>query len=791
MRAIIKLTNRSIRSFFARYIALLLIVMLGVGFFSGLRITKSAMGSTCEDYLKRQNLYDLRVIGTMGLTDDDIETVKDIEGVKDTEGIISFDKMLTKDGNENPYKVIVLPDMLNLPSVTEGRIPDKENECLADSKIFTKDDIGKTISVNTESGSEIFSLKETDLTITGLCNSPLYIGDDRGTTTIGNGRLNGFIYVIPEAAESPVYTEIDITFKHKAALFSNEYDDLADKIKDKINEKLSSVYILTRNEDAGLAGFKNNTAIVSGIANIFPVFFVIIAMLVCITTMTRMVEEERGQAGTLKSLGFSSSAIIAKYLLYAGSATAIGWFIGFFGGTFAIPKIFWLAYNVIYDFAPLKYILSPSLALLTFSVSLAGILISTLLCCKTELLDTPASLLRPRTAKSGKRIMLEHIRPLWSRFSFLQKIILRNMFRYKRRLLMMLAGIGCTTALLVTSFGVRDSMVDTGTLQFSGVQNYSLETGVSDGLLDTVRGNFDKINDISEYLSCSVLRVDLSSADGSMSTISMYAFDKGSALSDFWNLTSKNNGKTIGLSLPEDGSALISSRIADILHISTGDEFTVKDADMKEAKLKVSGVFSNYVDNFVILSTDTLKDSEFFYNANTFLIKTDADPDDLAGTLTGITGITGVNNLSDSKDHVDKALSCLNYIIWLMVLFSGALAFIVIFNLTNINLEERSREIATVEVLGFYQRETYDYVLRENILTSALAALIGLPVGYLFHRTVMKLIFIDNMRFDIHITPVAYILSFLLTLLFAVIVNFFMRHEINKIPMAESLKAVE
>lgn len=811
---IIKLTGRNIRSFFGRYMAILIIVMLSVGFYAGLKITKDAMVNTCGKYLDEQNFYDYDVVSTLGFTQDEVTALEQLSFIESAEGVKSLDTMVEYDGNAKPLKLFALPEEMNLPSLTAGRMPEEDTECLADANMFSVEDIGSEIYISDNAEVE-GQLVSQAYTIVGLADSPLYLSDDRGTTNIGSGRLEGFLYLSANSFIGDVYTDVYLCLNKAAPVYSQEYDELIGSHETAVLEMVESladerykallaennltaetaglagisrpeVYVLTRLENAGYVSFENDSSIVSGIANIFPVFFILIAMLVCITTMTRMVDEERVQIGTLKALGLKNTTIMAKYLLYAGSATLLGWGIGFFFGTWALPQVFWYAYSSLYDFAPLEYLFRPSLALFTFLVSMAGILGSTWFSCRRELESQPATLLRPRAAKKGKRILLERITPFWKRLPFLQKITLRNMFRYKQRLIMMLVGIGCCAGLVVTAFGIRDSMINTATMQFEQVQKYDMEVTFSAGSAEVVSENLEKLEEVGEYLTCSVERVELQ-ADETMQSVSLYTFADTERIADYWGL---HTGSEV-VSFPESGEAIISRKSAEKLSLATGDTMEIQDSEMRSMTVTVSGIFDNYVDNFVLISADTYHGGFGEWQANTALLTVSGDAEDLAGTLMDVEQITSVMQLSDTKEDVDSALSCLDYIIWLIVLFSGALAFIVIFNLTNINLAERSREIATVEVLGFYPKETERYVLRENLILSVLGGVLGLPLGALFHRFVMHMIQIDTMFFDIHVTFFSYLLAFICTILFAVITNLFMRRRIGKIPMAESLKAVE
>ena len=817
--SIFKLTWRSIRTFFGRYMALLMMVALSAGFFSGLKITKDAMVNTADKFFQQQNLYDFRLYSTLGFTQEDVESFYDLAGVKAVEGMKTADALMEFEGDSKAYKLYSMPEKLNQPSLSAGRMPASDTECIVDDAKFSKADIGKVIRLaeeNEESVKEQLAYKE--YTIVGLVDSPLYLGLERGSTSIGNGAIYGFIYLPKENFSGEYFTELNVTLKETALIYSDKYEDLIEKNKEKITNLCKEraqkryedivlgqglslelaeqmgiakpeTYVLTREENAGYVSFENDTAIVSGVANIFPVFFIMIAILVCMTTMTRMVDEERTQIGILKALGFSDRKIMMKYLLYAGSATVIGWGIGFFVCTWGLPLIFWIAYNSLYDFAKLSYLFSPKLAIITLLVSLAGILGSTFFSCWKELGRVPAKLIRPRTAKNGKRILLEKVTSFWNKLTFLQKITIRNMFRYKRRLIMMLVGISCCAGLVVTAFGVRDSMINIGKLQFEKVQTYELEASFENKFEDTVSEKISTLEEVESYLYGLQQRVDLIGSN-SMNSVSMISFKDEQNVSKFWGFYNEKER----VLLPKKGEAIINNKIAEKLSLSVGDSIELRNVDMQTCSVTISGIYENYIFNYVVISPETYEETFGEWEANTVYIdiKNNIEHlEDIVNKLMDMEEIKSVSQLTTTKENVEGALSCLNYIIWLVVLFAGALAFVVIFNLTNINIAERSREIATVQVLGFYPKETESYVLRENLMLSIIASIIGMPLGTLFHRVVMSMVKVDSLAFDIHITAVSYGLSLICTILFAVIVNGFMKRHIGAICMTESLKAVE
>ncbi|MBO5262443.1 MAG: ABC transporter permease [Clostridia bacterium] len=816
MKSIFKMTFRTVRTFKGRFIALCLIVALSAGFFAGLKLTTDSLRNTGNIFLSEHNMYDYRLYSTLGFDKSDVDNFKGIEGVENVEGGYTADILVDFEGNNMALKMLSIPQSINTVSLDYGRLPTAPNEVLADAERFKEGDIGKKITLSPFDENGAKSLKNTEYIIVGIVHSPLYLGIDRGTTTIGSGALNSFLYCNPDNFKMDAYTEINVTLTQKEHIYTEEYKALIDTNKERIKATLDScathrynslfnelksqlpfiteemaselglekpqTFLLTRSENAGYVNFENDSGIVGEVASVLPVFFILIAILVCITTMTRMVDEERNQLGILKALGFSNGKIASKYLLYAGSATLLGWVVGFFLCSWGVPAIFWMAYNALYNFAPLTYYFSPSMLAITLSASLICILGSTYISVRRELVSSPASLIRPKASKGGKRILLEKI-PLWKKLPFLQKIIFRNMFRYKQRLIMMLVGIGCCCGLLLTAFGVRNSMIDIANLQYDDVQRYKIEVTFEDE--EEIVKEFSAFENIS-YMTTSKGLVDVKS-DKTMSSVNLIAFDDWNEITSYWHLANEQ-GDVLA---PSGTNVIINNKIADTLNLKVGDTIEIVNADMKSTTVTVGAIYDNYIFSYIFMDSVLFEGAFGEYQKNTAFIKTSEDGVTMGEKLTALDGITSISDLTSTKNSVNDALDCLNYIIWLIVAFCAALAFIVTFNLTNINLAERSREIATVEVLGFYPKETNSYVLRENILLSIVASIVGIPIGYLFHYVVMSMVVVDSFAFKIYIAPESYFLAFGFSILFAFVVNLFMRRQITKIPMVESLKAVE
>lgn len=809
----LKMTVRSIRVSIGRFAALFLIVALSVGFFAGLNLTKSDMQKTLDVYFEEQHMYDFRLISTLGFTEDDEESFANLDGISSAEGSKSADLLMEFDGNSLPYTVLSIPENVNKISVVSGQMPKESEECVADADVFDENDIGRQITVVSGDDGDSAALEHKSYTIVGIAESPLYIGLDRGTTSLAGGRPKGFIYLKPEEFTSEYYMDIYLTLRESAAVYSDKYNELIERFKDDVTflcensaqnryenlleesglteetAEISGVskpntYVLTRSENAGYVSFESDTSIVSSIANVFPVFFIMVAMLVCITTMSRMVIEERTQIGVLKAMGFSNAGIIGKYLLYVGSAALLGWAVGYFLGTWAIPQVFWFAYNAIYDFSSLSYYYNPWIMCGTLLVSLLGTLGSTLYACRISLQSVPAKLIRPKAPKSGKRIFLERIGFIWNRLPFLHKVTIRNIFRYKSRFFMMIIGISGCTALLVTGFGVRDSLLPTGEIQYGEILKYDIKADFVESQ-QTEGSILDEIDNIKDYLLLGEETVDLLYEDD-VRTVRLLSFDTD----DVSGYISLSDGSE-KFNVPPKDEVLLSRQAADKLGVMKGDTVKLRNSDREICELSVAGIFDNYIDNYAVVSAETYREYMGEWNPKNAFVIAENETETLANTLLSSEAISGITVMSDKKDAIDNSLSCLNYIIFLIIFFAGALAFVVIYNLTNINLAECSREIATVKVLGFYPKETGAYILRENLILSCLAGLVGLPLGVLLHKFVLYMIDIDGLLFPVHIKGISYLTAFVLTVLFAVLVNQYMKRKVEKIHMAESLKTVE
>ena len=568
--------------------------------------------------------------------------------------------------------------------------------------------------------------------------------------------------------------------------------ELADAEQTLADLEKPDIYVLDRMTNIGYSCFKSDSEIVDQVAKVLPVFFILVAALVCMTTMTRMVEEQRTGIGTLKALGYSEGSIMGKFAFYAGSASLIGCVLGFAVGTVIFPQVIWMSYQMMYIPIHLDYLFNWQMALIALAASVIVSVGTTWLSCRIELQTSAAGLMRPKAPKAGKRVLLEYVPFIWNRLPFLHKVSIRNIFRYKGRFFMMIVGIGGCTALLLTGFGLRDTVADFAQVQYQEILVADAEMGfrneLGGKLTEELRDTMDAVSD--EYLLLRETTLDLVTREQTKS-LNILVPMEGADFDHFMHLKTMNGDP---LTLPAVNEAYVSNSIQDRFGVQVGDEITLRSEDMQEVHVKVSGIFENHVYNYVILRPETLasqlgETQEF--NAAYLNFPEDADIYQAQAELSKSDDVTMVMLYQELMERMAKMMESLNYIVLLTISSSAGLAFIVLYNLTNINITERIREIATIKVLGFFKNETAAYVLRENFILTAIGIAVGLVVGVIFHRFVISQIIVDLVSFKTQILPMSFVWSVLLTFGFNAFVNFVMSFKLEKINMAESLKSVD
>ena len=577
--------------------------------------------------------------------------------------------------------------------------------------------------------------------------------------------------------------------ERKIADAEQEYQDGEEELA-KLEDP--DVFVLDRSSNVGYACFESDSDIVRGVSSVFPLFFFAVAALVCITTMTRMVDEQRTQAGVLKALGYSNGAILSQYFLYAGIASILGCVLGIAAGSYFLPKMIWHAYNIMYGFTGILYAFDWPLALISAGAYLLCALGTTWYVVHAELRQPAAELIRPKAPKAGKRILLERLPFLWNRIPFLHKVSIRNILRFKKRMVMMMIGIGGCTALLITGFGIQDSISSVVEYQYDEITRYDAAVTFQHALSGSEREDFLTVCDESDAEGCLFVAeksLDASSG-GTVKTTNVVCPESGS-VDGFIDLHTQEKAP---VPYPQDGGCIISRGLAQALHLSAGGTITLQTSDLRRTELTVEAVFENYVYNYVYLTQNTWQDvfgEAPGYEAAWLNYRTDEDAQAASASLAGAKNAAAVTLSLEFRSRVATMMQSLRYIVLVVVLGAAALAFIVLYNLTNINITEREREIATIKVLGFYDGETNRYIFRENIILTVLGALVGLPMGKLLHAYVMGQIKIDLMCFDVRVAPLSYLISAALTLVFGLFVNLVLRRKIRAVDMSQALKSIE
>lgn len=557
-------------------------------------------------------------------------------------------------------------------------------------------------------------------------------------------------------------------------------------------DKLEAEWItLDRNSHYSYRDYGACADRMDGIAQVFPVFFFLVAALVCMTTMTRMVDEQRNEIGTLKALGYSKVQISSKYLLYALIASILGSILGCLVGMILFPYVIFTAWNTLYNLETIKFAFQPGLMLVA-SGSVIGItLLATLYSIYSELIEVPSQLMRPKAAKIGKEIILERIPFIWNHLSFLRKVTARNIFRYKKRFFMTVIGIAGCSALLVAGFGINDSISDIVHQQYEVINHFEASINVSN-IDDNFEQTLKKQKGVTDIMEEDTLPVTANIADKDAS-VTVHIVDDKNLLKDFTTLKSINDDQEVSLN---SKGAVISQKMAEKMEKGIGDTITFKDANDNEIEVKITDIYENYVGHNIYVTRD-LYDT---WNSNaeltkTYLLKTNDTSDDfehqLGQKLMDINGVDSVTFYSSLQENFTDMIASISMVVVVLVISAAALAFVVLYNLSNVNISERTREIATIKVLGFTSRETSQYVNRESILLTMIGAAVGLIVGIFLHNLIMNLAEMDDVMFGRTIKPISFVISFALTMVFAIIINLVMQRKLKQIQMVESLKAVE
>jgi len=555
-------------------------------------------------------------------------------------------------------------------------------------------------------------------------------------------------------------------------------------------------YILDRNANAGYVSFIQDTDSIANIGKVFPVVFFIVALLISLTSMTRMVEEQRMQIGTFKALGYSKIQIMFKYVIYAGIACVLGGILGMSVGFALLPKIIWMMYGMMYQLPDIRVSFNlefGGMGLILISICIVGATIYTVL---KELKHEPAVLMRPKAPKSGNRVILEKIPFIWKKLNFNQKVTARNIFRYKKRFCMTVIGILGCTALILTGFGIKDSVQQIVPNHFEKIFVYDMQITVKDtveqGEKEELAEYLEQKEEVEKiaktYMTAGIAKLNGHSED--VHIVVPENMEKLEGLINIYDVTTKEKAK---INEHEIG---LSDKVAELLNVKIGDNIIIKNSDNIEVEVKISSIIENYVQHYVFMTKETY---ESLYNEkyeyNVILTKninlTEENEENLTKEIMKKAEVASVTNMSEFEENIKETLELLNYVVLVLIISAGLLAFVVLYNLSNVNISERIRELATIKVLGFYDKEVYNYITKETIILTIIGIIFGLGFGYFLSTYILGTCEINMLRFPRIVHIISYVYAVFITIAFTIIVNIVTYFALKKIDMIESLKSIE
>lgn len=852
-----------------RFIAIVLIILLGTLTFVGIQGAGPGLTDSMDQTVKNEHLSDVQLFSSTGFTAADVRTAEKISGAQ-----AELAKFKYVTGGKDDWAIALYgyqkTAKQNQLVLRSGHLPKQANQVVLDQR--AKADYGYKLG-QTLTFSKDAKLKQRTYKIVGFADSPQYVdNNERGAANVGDGKVRFFAYIPAKQMNLTVATQLNVRFaslqsknsyaasyqsavaKKKAALkrvfkaraktrsaslyaqalapiaaqetklqaAQSQLDAGLAQVKAASGGRLTTTPELTaqqaqltaatkklaaakqeaktatqttytwqtREDLPGFSAFGDSADRIAAIANVFPVFFFLIAALITFTTITRMVEEARGQIGTFKALGFGRLAIARNYIVYALMAGLLGGVIGGVAGNLTLPRFIVSLYDAVIPMTATIPVMTGSLVI-AVAFSLVATVGAAALVTHRELAERPAELMRPRAPKSAKRILLERIRPLWRHLSFNEKVSYRNLFRYKSRMIMTIVGIAGGTGLILTGFGLRDSISATGSQQYGQVFHYDATVALAAANKQTAA--IDLIKASGKYQSSLPINQTSGKAQANGEQINDINLFTPRAGHFRRYVTLANQGKKYAL--PTKG-LVISQKIANKLQVKTGDTVTFTRAGKKAVKVKVSGVTTNYIGVFAYMSPKAY--TKAFGQApttNALLVKlakmSDQQRQQLAHRLLKDEAALGTSFKADATQSISNMGTSLNPIVFIFILLSGILSFVVLYNLTNINVSERIRELSTIKVLGFYDREVTMYIVRENIVMTLVGIVFGYGVGYALLRYILHQAETTQVIFPVLLHAMSYVWATLLMLAFTGIVMLVTHKRLQRIDMVGALKSNE
>ncbi len=808
---IITLSNREIKKSFKRFISLLVMSLLGVGVFIGLNISSDSMILSLDKYYDDNNVYDVKVVYPLGLTNDDVNFIKDINDNTEVYGINYQDVLIDNNENASVVRINELNDNLNNVVLKTGVMPKNSNEILIEQTFLDRLDLKLNDYITIRDNNNLTSNK---LKIVGTLDSPLYItrsapSVNRGATNIGTGIVDFYAYAPKDLFNSNTYTEIDIKINDARDYVTNsdEYINVIDDYVYKLNkvkqtreiERAKELFgnidpslianykdielprwnINTRKDDNNYSGYIDTTQSIQNLTAVFPTIFFVVAIFMSIMCMNRMALEDRGEIGTLKSLGFSNHHIRKKYIIYSLLASIIGGVLGIILGTLILPYFIFNIYKMLYVIPVFKLSFNIIAAIVGLSISVIAIVLTSIFTVNSIVKEDAAALMRPKSPKNGKKLLIEKTK-IWNRIKFSNKVTIRNIIRYKKRIVMTILGIVGCTILMLSGFGIRDAIVEIPEKQFHYIYNFDEKVYMNNVSIEEADNIFNN-KEINNRLDTKMLSVT-----NDIHTINILV-PSTNDMKGIILLEDKNNNK---LELIKD-KVIITDKLSSLLGLSINDQIEVK-YNNSYHKFTIGAITTNYVGNYIYMDKELYEEEFGTYNINVSYIKIDNNKiDEFNKDILENRNVLAITTLDSMTSYVDNMLTSLDNVVIILIVLSGLLSFSVLYNLSYINISERKREIATLKVLGFYPKEVDNYIIKEMAIITIIGILIGLFLGTFVTYIIVDLIEMNLVQF-IHVIQIkSYIFSFLLMSLFTIIVSIIIHFALKKIDMIESLKSVE
>ena len=807
-----------IKDNYKRFLSLICMAFLGVGFYVGIQSSSPDMLKTLDNFYDENNVYDISVISNVGLTEDDLLKLSKIKNVELAINIQEKDSYLEIEENNYVVKLIEYNSQMNNVYIKDGRLPKNNNEVSVDNALLENNNLklGDNITIDGKKYS-----------IVGNVISPLYFSAERPNSNLGSGKVDYYIYVYNGSLDLEAYSNIYITVKgaKKHLTNSDSYKKLINNVKkdiDLIKDKQQDIrydelysdiietsemygisideskfikpkwYIYDRLDNTSYKELINASDNLKKIGNIFPIIFFAISVLVSLISMMRMIEEDRVENGTLKSLGYNSFHITLKYVIYSLLATTIGSSVGAIFGSYMIPNVIWNIYKKIFFIPKFIYLLKSDYNALGLWICILCICGTSVIVCIKNLREVPANLMRPKAPKSGKKILLERINFIWKKLKFSDKITIRNIFRYKSRVITTILGIAGCTALILAGFGLKDSIKDVIDFQFNNIIKYDkmLMTNESINQIDIEK---ELLNDdkVENYTNVNTQNIKVLFND-EQHEVTMITPDDFNSISKSISLIDlKTNNIIDNIS---DNSCIISEKTAKLLDIDVGDKISLLDNDNNKYDIKVSYIIKNYINQYLYINKNTYNNLFKDYKINSILIslkEEDKNSKEFDKKYISNGYALTIVDIDDIKSSMSDMLSSIDSIVAILIIAAASLAFVVLYNLSNINISERKREIATLKVLGFYPSEVDKYINRETVLLTILGIGIGLLFGSYLSHFIISTCEPDYIMFDRHVYTLSYFYSLFITVIFTIIVTIVTHFNLKKINMVTSLKNVE